>query len=183
MKHASLALLLLSGCGYRALNATDASERLHVTLVRVAIPSGAAGQEVLTGAREELARLGALAPGDGYPRLEIEVTGASETSEGVEVPAAARNQTGPEDVTRTPVARGVDVAVVAHAWVVRERGGPRERDTGDLRASDLVSVGGADPVTSEFVHEDSLRVVARRLGHKLAARAVGDPTVSEGLGR
>lgn len=182
MKRALLALVML-GCGYRALNASDAGEKLHVTLARVAIPSGAAGQEVLTGAREELARLGALAPGDGYPRLEIEVTGTSETSEGIEVPSGARHETGPDDVTRTPVARGLDVAVVAHGWVVRERGGPRERDTGDLRASDLVSVGGTDPVTADFVHEDSLRVVARRLGHKLAARAVGDPTVSEGLGR
>jgi hypothetical protein len=175
--------LLVAGCGYRALNATDAGEKLHVSLVRVAIPSGAAGQEVLTGAREELAKLGALASGDGYPRLEIEVTGASETSEGIEVPPGVRHERGPDDITRTPIARGLDVAVVAHAWVVRQKDGPRERDTGDLRASDLVSAGGPDPITSDFVHEDSVRAVARRLGHKLAARAVGDPTVSEGLGR
>lgn len=152
-------------------------------LVRVAIPSGAAGEEVLTGAREELAKQGALAPGDGYPRLEIEVTGASETGEGIEVPLAARGQAGPDDVTRTPIARATDVAVVAHAWIVRTRGGARERDTGDMRVSDLVSTNGADPVTSDFVHEDTERAAARRLGHKLAGRALGEPTVSEGVGR
>ena len=74
-----LLALALVGCGYRALYATDAGERLGVSLVRVAVPSGAVGQEVLTGAREELAKVGALAPGEGYPRLEIEVTGVSET--------------------------------------------------------------------------------------------------------
>ncbi len=180
----ALIALVFAGCGYRALYAYPAGERLHVALVRVAIPNSAAGQEVLTGATEELAKQGALASGDGYPRLEIEVTGANETSEGIEVSLSGRGgSSGPNDVSKTPTARATNVAIVVHAWIVRAKGKDPERDTGDMRAEDLVSTTGNDPVTADFVYQDAQRAVARRLGHKLAARAIGDPSISEGIGR
>lgn len=182
MKRAVFALFLASGCGYHALYANPAGERLHVALVRVAIADGAAGEEVARGAREELARQGALAGGDGYPRLEIEVTGSAETSEGIEVTAAGR-AAGATTMEQTPAARGITTSLVARAWIVARAGAERERDTGDLRVENLDEASAKDPVASGFVAEDAGRAAARRLGRKLGARAIGDPVVSEGLGR
>jgi hypothetical protein len=174
--------LLLVGCGYHALYATPSNEKLHVALVRVAIASGAAGEEVARGVREELARQGALASGDGYPRLEIEVTGASESSEGIEVPPAGRDP-GASTMDQTPTARATSVAVIARAWVIKHKGDQPERDTGDVRVEDLFGATTTDPVTAGFAYQDEQRAAARRLGRKLAARALGDPTASEGMGR
>ena len=180
-----MACLVFAGlvaCGYRALYAVPAGEKLHVVLVRVAISSGAAGEEVAAGAREELARQGALAAGDGYPRLEIEVTGAAETSEGIEVPLAGRDPHA-RTMDQTPVARGTNVSIVARGRVVAARGAEPARDTGDVRAEDLVTATGTDPVVADVAYEDAQRATARRLGRKLAARAIGDPGASEAPGR
>jgi hypothetical protein len=183
LKRTCLALAFATfGCGYHALYAAPAGERLHVSLARVAIANGAAGEEVARGAREELARQGALAAGSGYPALEIEVTGASESSEGIEVSAAGRAP-GARVFDQTPTARATSVAIVARACVVRASGADPERDTGDMRVEDLVGADAVDPVSAGFVYEDAQRAAGHRLGRKLAARILGDPSVSEGLGR
>jgi hypothetical protein len=160
--------LCVASCGYRALYATDAP-RLHVKLVRTLVPDAIASDEVASGAREELARAGALEGGDGWPRVEIEVLRADETSEGVAF--------GPSG----PVARGTGVAVVARAWIAPAPDAPPAADTGDVRAEDSIavdvrdSVPAADPRASTFHRADALRAAARRLGRSLARRVIGLP--------
>jgi hypothetical protein len=53
----------------------------------------------------------------------------------------------------------------------------------DLVASDIV-LGIPDPRADAMHHADALRLVARRLGERLALRVLGNPTASdEGIGR
>ncbi len=173
---AALVTLALPSCGYRALYADADGERLHVTLSRSLIPDAVAADEVLQGVREQLAREGALAAGEGYPRVEVEVLRADESSEGV---AAVAGQ---------PRARATEVGLVGRAWIVRAQGAVPERDTGDVRAMDAVTVdtreGRLDPRADALHHDDALRAVARRVGRRLALRLLGHPVaVDEGIGR
>ena len=163
-------------CGYGPVYrgyGVGSPARLHVTLLRTLVADAVASDEVASGAREELARRGALEDGDGYPRVEIEVLRADESSEGI-----ASGIGG-------PVARATNVAVAARAWIVRAAGAPPERDTGDLRAQDVIAVdeklGELDPRSSGFHHADALRAAARRLGRKLAHRVLGEPAASEDM--
>jgi hypothetical protein len=173
---AALVALGLPSCGYRALYADADGERLHVALSRSLVPDAVASDEVLSGVREELAREGALAAGEGYPRVEVEVLRADESSEGVAAVGGA------------PRARGTEVGLVVRAWIVRAAGAVHERDTGDVRAMDAVGIdtreGKLDPRADALHHDDALRAVARRVGRRLAARLLGHPVaVDEGIGR
>ncbi len=162
--------LVLVACGYQPLYATPAGEALHVHLAKNQVASAMVAEEVVRGAREALVKDGALASGDGYPRLEIEVLRADESSEGI--------VRAPGDV---PAARASDLAVIARAYVVRHAGAPPELDTGDLRAQEMVGAP-ADPSREVWQREDALRAVARRLGSKLALRVLGHPTSGEPAG-
>jgi len=162
---AALSLSLVAACGYQPVYAGQ-PERLHVKVVRSAVPDAIAADEVASGVREELARLGALSPGEAYPRVEIEVLRADETSQGIR---AAAGQ---------PVARGTDVALVARAWIARGPDAPVEGETGDLRAEDTAAVDG-DARAANLHHADALRAAARRLGHALGARVLGLPASSD----
>lgn len=156
----------IASCGYAPLYAANGGAKLHVHLHRSLVPDAAATDEVVSGAREQLAREGALAPGDGWPRVEIEVLRIDATSDAVSAPKG----------NVVPVARGVEVALVARAWIVRADGAEAEHDTGDVRARDLVatqSVGRADL----FAHGDATRAVARRIGQRLALKVLGHPIV------
>jgi hypothetical protein len=153
--------------------------------LRSLVADAVASADVVSGVREELAKEGALAAGAGYPRIEVEVLRADEASEGIAAPNDAGAGAG---VNGGPRARGTSVGLVARAYVVRAPGGPEERDTGDMRAMDLVGsdiLGGVpDPRSDLFHHEDALRGVAHRLGERLALRILGIPTVTdEGTGR
>jgi hypothetical protein len=147
--------------------------KLHVVLVTSLAPDAVAADEVVSGAREELARAGALEGGDGYPRMEIEVLRADEASEGIAAGASG------------PVARGTGVAVVGRAWVAPGpgEGAAHVSDTGDMRAEESITVdqtlGADDPRASLFHRADARRAAARRLGRKLAARVLGQPSASE----
>jgi hypothetical protein len=161
-------------CGYRAVYATEQPARLHVKLVRSLVADAVAGDEVATGVREELAREGALEPGDGWPRAEIEVLRADEASEGIVARSGA------------PVARGTDVGIVARAWIAPAPGAAPLHDTGDMRAADLVAVDegpgvamAPDPRAAGFHEADARRAAARRLGHKLGRKILGHPAASE----
>jgi hypothetical protein len=168
-------VVFLSGahlsCGYHAVYGGEAPLRLHVKLVRTLVSDVVASDEVATGMREELAREGALEPGGGWPRAEVEVLRVDEASEGI---AASRG---------APVARGSDTGLVARAWIAWAPGAPPERDTGDMRAEGVATVdekgGMLDPGTSGFHRADALRATARRLGHKLARKLTGYPAASE----
>ena len=141
-------------------------------VVRSLVADAVAADEVASGVREELVRAGALEAGEGYPRVEIEVLRADESSEG---------HGGRADA---PVARGTGVAMVARAWVASSADAPAVADTGDMRAEETIAVdvaaGQPDPRANAFHHADALRAAARRLGHKLGARVLGQPAASEG---
>jgi hypothetical protein len=159
------ALLTVSACGYQSVYAAR-PEHLHVKIVKVAVADAVAPDEVASGVREELARAGALEGGESYPRVEIEVLRADETSEGIAAGAAG------------PVARGTDMAVVARAWIARGPDAQPEADTGDMRAEETIATDAA-PGASTFHRADALRAAARRLGHELALRLMGLPAASE----
>jgi hypothetical protein len=168
--HGFLAFFLfgLSACGYRPLyGGGDSTARFHVALVRSVVADAIAGDEVLSGVRATLAREGALASGSGYPRVEVELLRADDRSEGV---AAVGGATG------VPKARASEVGVIARAWLVRAEGGPREVDTGDVRAFNVVTTGGSEQLGAEALrHDDALRAVARRVGERLGMRVLGHP--------
>ena len=161
----------VGGCGYHAVYANEASgegAKLHVKLVRSLVPDAVAADEVVSGLRDELAQSGALAAGEGYPRVEVEVLRLDESSEGI---AAPRGASG-------PVARGTQVAVVARAWIASAADAPVVHDTGDMRVLDAIAVGQS-AVSDSFQHADATRAAARRMGHKLALKVLGHPANSE----
>jgi hypothetical protein len=182
--------LFLLSCGYRPVYAPDAP-RLHVKLVRTLVPDAVASAEVAVGVREELARAGMLEAGDGWPRVEVEVLRADEASEGIAAGASG------------PVARGLDVALVARAWIAASPGAEPESDTGDMRAEETIAVdtgkatvlpspgapppgggvlpGAPAPAASTFHYADALRAAARRLGHELTRRVLGLPAATDDL--
>ena len=164
----------MSGCGYHAVYANDANDasgegaKLHVKLVRSLVPDAVAADEVVSGVRDELAQSGALAAGDGYPRVEVEVLRLDESSEGIGAPRGASG----------PVARGTQVAVVARAWIASAAEAPAVHDTGDMRVLDTIGTG-TSAVSDSFQYADATRAAARRMGHKLALKVLGHPATSD----
>jgi hypothetical protein len=167
-----MAMMALS-CGYQPVYGPP-REPLHVKVVGSRVADPVAADEVASGVREALARAGALAPGEAYPRVEIEVLRADEASEGVQATASG------------PVSRATDVAIVARAWVASGEGAEPRAATGDMRAEETLAVDegatGPDPRASGFHHADALRAAARRLGRALGARVLGLPAASEESG-
>jgi hypothetical protein len=167
----SASALLLGACGYHAVHGGSAAERFSVVLVSSNVPDAVASDEVVAGVRDELARSGALASGESYPRCEVEVLRADEASEGI---GAAANGDG----VLLPEARATRVGIVARAWIVRSKGAAHERDTGDVRAVDMVAVT-SDARSGTFRHSDAVRAVGRRVGRKMGTRLLGWPSSSE----
>ena len=164
-----LVFALCVACGYQPLYATPGGEAYHVHLSKNLTASAVVADEVLRGARETLAKEGALASGDGYPRLEIEVLRADETSEGIVAVNAPEGQ--------LPKARGSELGVVVRAFVTRRGGAPAELDTGDLRQDVLAGAPG-DSVRETWQREDALRAAARRLGGRAVMKVLGHPVVT-----
>jgi hypothetical protein len=169
----ALAAVSLScgSCGYAPVHTGVADEHLHVVLSVSRVPDAVASDEVLAGVREELARGGALASGDGYPRCEVEILRADDASEGI---AATPDAAG----RREPQSRATRVGLVARAWVLRAPRGDHERDTGDVRAFETVSVE-SDSRAATFRHSDALRAAGRRVGQRLASRIMGLPSAND----
>jgi hypothetical protein len=163
--------MLVAACCYRPVHGGPAPERLAVVRASSNVPDAIATDEVLAGVRDELARAGALAPGAGYPRCEVEILRADEASEGIGASTAPDGRLVPES-------RATRVGIVARAWISRGPGGAPERDTGDVRAFETVSVA-ADARTSAFRQTDALRAAGRRAGRRLGARILGLPSASE----
>jgi hypothetical protein len=167
MRIAALAFVLVAACGYQPVHEARGDERLSVTLATSMVPDAAVTDEVLVGMREELAKNGALASSSSaYPRCEIEVLRADEASEGIGA------------VDGQPSARATRVGIVARAWVVRSKDGPRERDTGDVRTMETVAVA-SDARAATFRHSDALKAAGRRAGKRLASRVMGLPSASD----
>ncbi|MGA2449377.1 MAG: hypothetical protein ABTD50_11905 [Polyangiaceae bacterium] len=154
-------------CGYRALRAQAPAEALHVAVVRGIESDALAADEVASGVRDELARAAALLPGDGWPRVEIEVLRAGEASEGI---VAAGD---------SPRARGLGISMVARAWLARAPDAPPERDSGDVRAEVTIAVdaldGTVDARWAAARRAAALRATARRMGRQLARHIEGLP--------
>jgi hypothetical protein len=153
----------LAACGYRPLHgAVPEGERLAVAAAPAVDVDAAVLAEVEAGVRSALSRAGALRGGGGWPRVVVEVLRVDASGEGIALSAGA------------PRARATRAAVVARAWVERAPGAPRERDTGDLRASDVSAV--AESAAAELLADASARAaVARRLGERLGRRVAGEP--------
>lgn len=161
---------LVAGCGYHAVHGGDARERLRPSLGTIAIADAVAADEVLAGARETLAREGALG-GGGDPELVLDVTRIDESADSISAQGGA------------PSARGLTVAVVGRGLVQERAAHAVLRDTGDMRATVTRATPG-DARADVFAHDDAVRAAARRLGRKLALRALGEPVASEdGEGR
>jgi hypothetical protein len=159
------ALFAAGGCGYRPAAERAAGERLAVVAAPFKTPYAMAAQEVLNGAREELARAEALGSG-GFPRLVVEVVRVDELPVGIQAPGG-----------QSPLGRGSDVGVTARAWVEAREGSPVSRDTGDMRRVETVAQG-TDSVTSSVAASDAVRASARRVGRALALRTLGIPEPS-----
>ena len=168
-RYAALALLLVAACGYRPLyggrdNATE--PRFSVALSRSIVADAVAADEVLSGARDELSRMGMLASGRSYPRIEIEVTRIDETADAISAPMDA------------PIARTMRISASARAWIVSQPGESPETDTADMRA--FVDIApSTDPATEAFRRANASRAAARRLGTRLVLRLLGRPVASE----
>jgi len=163
--------VLSASCGYGVLRAQTSSEALHVVVVRALEADALAADEVASGVRDELARASALLPGDGWPRVEIEVLRADESGAGI----VAQGD--------SPQARGLGFGITARAWLSRLPNGPPERDTGDLRAEVATAVdelaGTIDTRWEASRHSDALRAAARRLGRQLARRIERLPATTD----
>ena len=162
---------MVIACGYTPVHSGVAAEKLHVVLTESKVPDAVASDEVLAGAREELARAGTLEAGDGFPRFEIEILRSDEASDGI---AAVPDPSG----RLLPESRATRVGLVARGWILRAPGGERERDTGDVRVFETVSVA-VDARAATFRHSDALRAAGRRVGKRLATRIMGLPSASD----
>jgi hypothetical protein len=171
VKPGTLVLVLIGiflgfGCGYEPVHEARSGERLRVASVPSKVARADAVQEVMAGARAELSRSGALAPGSGYPRMVLEVLRVDEKSTGI---AAPEPLAGPH-----PLARGSSVAVVGRAWVEPGRGAVATRDTGDVRRVERYA-SEADARIEAMRHDEAVRAAARELGRALARRVLGLP--------
>ena len=167
----ALALALTSaGCGYRLVHApADPLGPFVVVSGRTLVPDAAAIAAAEEGARAELSRAGELSPGGAGARVEVEVLRVDETSEGV---AMTPGKAG------LPLARALRVTVVGRARLLRAGSEAAERDTGDVRASEVAArAEGAG--AGSMVRDEVERVAARRLGEALVRRLLGVPEPGE----
>ena len=178
------ALVLLANCGYRPLYGASSprgEEHFAVTGISPLVADASVVAEVEAGVRSGLSRAAALRGGGGYPRVVVEVLRIDAQSEGI---AAVPGGVQPIEVAGVPVtgstaplrplARGTRIGVLARAWVERVEGGPKERDTGDLRTVDVMQVE-SDARLEALRQGDASRAAARRLGERLARRVLGEP--------
>jgi hypothetical protein len=180
----------LVACGYRPLYGGAAGEgeaRFSVVGASPLVADTAVVAEVEAGIRVGLARAGALRSSGGYPRVVVEVLRMDETSEGIAaVPGGASPPTvgGPAlspGAPLAPLARGTRVGILARAWIERGADGARERETGDMRTTD-VRAAELDARLEALRQDDAARAAARRLGERLARRILGEPeTPDDGM--
>lgn len=170
---AALVLLVpavAGACGYRPLYGGEGVERLGVASASPLVADTAVVAAVEAGVRAGLARAGGLKEGSGYPRAVVEVLRIDAASEGIAVAGGLGALPG----SSGPLARGTRIGVLGRAWVERTPDGPRERDTGDVRAVEVMAVEG-DARLEALRRDDASRAAARRLGERLARRLLGEP--------
>jgi hypothetical protein len=167
----AIASSLALGCGYHAAYGNDANARaFSLVAAPFTTPELEVVQSVLAGARTELSRIGALAPGSSYPELVVEVLRVDEVASGIRAAPTAGGV--------LPLAASSSVGVVIRGWVVEAPGAPPTRDTGDVRCVETVAQGG-DPSRSAYAAEEGARAAGRRAGEIVTRRALGfaEPSV------
>jgi hypothetical protein len=167
---ATLALLLLASCGYRPVHAVrDPLGPFAVVTGPIHAPEAALAAALAEGARAELARAGELSPsrGGAPAEIEVELLRVDETPEGIALAA-------PD----LPLARGLRITVLGRARLRRAGSAGVERDTGDVRAGEVVARAAAAAPAVVMRDEGGL-VAARRLGEILVRRLLGFPEPGE----
>ena len=159
---ASLWASLATGCGYRAVYAAPAGQRLSVQIGQTLVPEPLAVQAAASGARAELAAAGQLSNDSAFPHLVVDVLRADEGSRGIHVQAGQ------------PQAAGMSIAVVVRARVFAADNQEPTFDSGDLRRAVQVT-GDADPRADSAAYDTALRSAAERAGRAAARAALGFP--------
>jgi hypothetical protein len=176
----------VAACGYHPLYAgAQGEERLAVVGISPLVADASVVAEVEAGLRAGLARAGLLRGGSAYPRVVVEVLRIDTQSEGIAalpggvlpppivgVPAGGAPPAGAAPLA--PLARATRFGIVARAWLERSEGGPRERESGDLRTVEVAQVE-SDARLEALRQDDASRAAARRLGERLARRVLGEP--------
>lgn len=132
------------------------------------------------GARAELARAGQLAScsprrDDPCTAMIVEILRVEEASEGIAIASQATPPRASPDAPAYPLARGIRITVTGRARI-RPSAALRDlRDTGDVRATEVVSQGSGDAVRAQADRDESVRLASRKLGERLARRLLGVP--------
>lgn len=120
-------------------------------------------EELATGARGELAKLGALAGEDtATDLLRLEVVRLDELSEGVAVPTLEDGK---------PRARGVRIRLLARGVI---EGVSASWETSDIEATELVATS-SDALGWDAARGAASRGLARRAGAMIAREVLGIP--------
>lgn len=156
------------GCGYEPVYSTERPEvRLSVQAAPYGAPHVEAVAAAVGGVRRSLSVAGVLEPGEGYPRVVVEVVRVDERAAGIIADKS------PDGVER-PSGRAASLGVVGRAWVEEVERGPHTRDTGDVRRTATYAVG-ATGVAEQPRYEVALRSAAHALGQALGRRILGEP--------
>ncbi len=162
---AAACVLLLVSCGYRPVHAVrDPLGPFAVVAGPAHTPDAALAAEAVDGARAELARAGELGERGAPATVEIELLRVDETSEGIGLVTMGR--------ALGPLARAERVTALGRARLRRAGREAAERDTGDVRASEVVG-RGTGPAPGLVLREEAGRAAARRLGEILVRRLLG----------
>lgn len=156
--------LALSGCGYHAVHGGgETRPPLRVVLAHADVADGECAEATLLGVRDALSAQGLLAPGTGYPRIEVDVLRIDHAAHAI--------GSGIQ-----PRATQLRVSVLGRARITTGVGQVAE-DTGDVRAGvGYAPQSGASEILADA---DATRAAGRRLGKMLGERILGIPTVSE----
>lgn len=158
---------MMTGCGYEPVYATERPElRLTVQAAPYGTPHLEAVAAAVSGVRRGLSSAGVLRPGEGYPRVMVEVVRVDERAAGMVAEPSGEGE--------QPAARAASLGVVGRAWVEEVERGPRTRDTGDVRRTATYAVG-ANPLLEHPRYEAALRGAGHALGQALARRILGEP--------
>ena len=164
----SMASGWLSGCGYEPVYSTERPEiRLTVQAAPYGTPNLEAVAATVSGVRRSLSSAGVLRPGEGYPRVMVEVTRVDERAAGMIAEQAAEGE-------ERPSARAASLGVVGRAWIVEVEQGPRTRDTGDVRRTATYAVGSTT-LAEQPRYEVAVRSAGHALGQALGRRILGEP--------
>ncbi len=165
-------LVSQAACGYRtAYGGTPPSTRLAVSAAPSRSPESGALVAILAGLRGELSRAGVLDPGNGYPRVVVELVRIDErgTAQGL--------TTRPGDDRELPRAAGALVGVTARAWVELSES-QLERDTGDVRRTAAFG-SAANAGLDSARREAALDAAGYAVGEAIGRRVMGEIDVAQ----